>query len=214
MPRANPFFIWWNATTLHVWTHIPKEAEGISGQGFYNDAMVLQRPGGGASCSTCWTSWAIADDTIVQYSTDNGPHYNCWRMGRSHPGAVKRTTNWRAPSACPASCAGRANSRPAGWVNGIVTHHEWLPTLLAAAGEPEIVEKLKEGPRPAKKPSTSTSTAQSPALSNRRGPTSTRATSSSTSAMTANSPLYAWAIGRLSTWNNGAKTMQLWAEPL
>ena len=72
---GKPFFVWWNATHMHVWTHIPKEAEGISGQGFYNDAMVLHDRAVGRLLDLL-DELGIADDTIVVYTTDNGPHYN------------------------------------------------------------------------------------------------------------------------------------------
>jgi len=110
-----PFFVWWNSTHMHVWTRIPEEAEGISGQGFYNDAMVLHDQQVGKLLDTL-DELGITEDTIVQYSTDNGPHYNTW----------------------PDAGAGKV-------LNGIVTHQEWLPTLLAVAGEPDIVEKLEKG---------------------------------------------------------------------
>ena len=72
---GKPFFVWWNATHMHFRTHIPKEAEGLSGQGFYNDGMVLHDQAVGKMLDLL-DELGIADDTIVQYSTDNGPHFN------------------------------------------------------------------------------------------------------------------------------------------
>ncbi len=74
---GTPFFVWWNSTHMHLYTHIPKEAEGISGQGRYNDAMVLHDRGVGRLLDVL-DELGIAGDTIVQYSTDNGPHFNAW----------------------------------------------------------------------------------------------------------------------------------------
>jgi arylsulfatase A-like enzyme len=139
-----PFFVWWSATHMHLYTHIPEEAEGISGQGFYNDAMVLHDRAVGQMLDIL-DELGIADDTIVQYSTDNGPHYNTWPDGAITPWRSEKNTNWEGAFRVP--CFVRWPGKfPAGKVRSdIVTHQEWLPTLLAAAGEPDIVEKLKAG---------------------------------------------------------------------
>jgi arylsulfatase len=142
--EGKPFFIWWNATHMHVWTHIPKEAEGISGQGFYNDAMVLHDRAVGQLLDLL-DELGIADDTIVQYSTDNGPHYNAWPDGAISPWRSEKDTNWEGAFRVPCFVRWPGKFAAGKVVNGIVTHQEWLPTLLAAAGEPDIVEKLKKG---------------------------------------------------------------------
>ena len=87
----------------------------------------------------------IADNTIVMYSTDNGPHYNTWPDAAITPWRSEKNSNWEGAYRVP--CFVRWPGHfPAGEVrNGIMTHQEWLPTLLAAAGEPDIVEKLKAG---------------------------------------------------------------------
>ena len=87
----------------------------------------------------------ITEDTIVVYSTDNGPHYNTWPDGAITPWRSEKNSNWEGAFRVP--CFARWPGKfPAGTtLNGIVTHQEWLPTLLAAAGEPEIVDKLKAG---------------------------------------------------------------------
>jgi arylsulfatase A-like enzyme len=87
----------------------------------------------------------IADNTIVMYSTDNGPHYNTWPDAGTTPSAARRTPTGRAPTACPRSSAGPASSPPAHTVNGIVAHEDWLPTFAAAAGDPDIKEDLLDG---------------------------------------------------------------------
>ena len=141
---GKPFFVWWNATHMHLWTRIPKEAEGISGQGFYNDAMVLHDRHVGQLLELL-DELGITDDTIVLYSTDNGPHYNTWPDGAISPWRSEKNSNWEGAFRVP-SFARWPGRFPAGKViNDIVTHQEWLPTLLAAAGEPDIVEKLKTG---------------------------------------------------------------------
>ena len=142
--EGKPFFVWWNATHMHLWTRIPEEAEGISGQGFYNDAMVLHDRHVGKLLDLL-DELGIAEDTIVVYSTDNGPHYNTWPDGAISPWRSEKNSNWEGAYRVP--CFARWPGKfPAGkMLNGIVTHQEWLPTLLAAAGEPDIVEKLRAG---------------------------------------------------------------------
>ena len=143
---GKPFFIWWNSTHMHLWTRIPEDAEGISGQGFYNDAMVLHDRHVGKLLDLL-DELGIAENTIVVYSTDNGPHYNTWPDGAITPWRSEKNTNWEGAYRVP--CFARWPGKfAAGTVqNGIVTHQEWLPTLLAAAGEPDIVDKLKGGHR-------------------------------------------------------------------
>jgi arylsulfatase A-like enzyme len=142
--EGKPFFIWWNSTHMHVFTHIPKEAEGISGQGFYNDAMVLHDRAIGRLLDLL-DELGIADDTIVQYSTDNGPHYNTWPDGAISPWRSEKDTNWEGAFRVPCFVRWPGKFQAGKVLNGIVTHQEWLPTLAAAAGEPDIIDKLKEG---------------------------------------------------------------------
>jgi arylsulfatase A-like enzyme len=141
---GKPFFVWWNATKMHLWTRLKEESQGLSGQGEYNDAMV-EHDGLVGSMLDLLDELGIADDTIVMYSTDNGPHYNCWPDGAISPWRSEKNSNWEGAYRVP--CFVRWPGHfPAGEVrNGIMTHQEWLPTLLAAAGEPDIVEKLKAG---------------------------------------------------------------------
>ncbi len=141
---GDPFFIWWNSTHMHFRTHIPEEAAGISGQGFYNDAMVLHDRAVGSLLKKL-DELEISDNTIVVYSTDNGPHYNTWPDGGITPWRSEKNSNWEGAWRVP--CFVRWPDKfPAGTVlNGIVSHQDWLPTLLAAAGEPGINEKLLNG---------------------------------------------------------------------
>ena len=142
--EENPFFVWWNSTHMHFRTHIPEEAEGISGQGSYNDAMMLHDQAVGRLLNKL-DELEISDNTIVMYSTDNGPHYNTWPDAAITPWRSEKNTNWEGAFRVP--CFVRWPGKfPAGTIlNGIVSHQDWLPTLLAAAGEPEINEKLLAG---------------------------------------------------------------------
>jgi len=96
-----PFFVWWNATHMHFRTHIPKEAEGLSGQGFYNDAMVLHDQTVGKLLDLL-DELGIAEDTIVQYSTDNGPHFNTWPDAAITPWRSEKNSNWEGAFRVPA----------------------------------------------------------------------------------------------------------------
>jgi arylsulfatase len=142
--EGKPFFVWWNATHMHVFTHIPEDAEGISGQGFYNDAMVLHDRAVGQLLDLL-DELGIAEDTIVQYSTDNGPHYNTWPDGAITPWRSEKNTNWEGAFRVPCFVRWPGKFEAGKVLGGIVTHQEWLPTLLAAAGETDIVEKLQQG---------------------------------------------------------------------
>jgi arylsulfatase A-like enzyme len=139
-----PFFVWWNSTHMHFRTHIPKEAEGLSGQGFYNDAMVLHDQAVGRMLDAL-DELGLAEDTIVLYSTDNGPHYNTWPDGAISPWRSEKNSNWEGAYRVPSFARWPGKFEAGKILNGIVTHQEWLPTLLAAAGEPDVKEKLLKG---------------------------------------------------------------------
>ena len=141
---GTPFFVWWNATRMHLWVRVKEESLGLSGQGFYNDAMV-EHDGHVGQLLDVLDELGITDNTIVMYSTDNGPHYNAWPDGAISPWRSEKNSNWEGAFRVPAF-ARWPGKFPAGkTLNGIVSHQEWLPTLLAAAGEPDIVAKLREG---------------------------------------------------------------------
>jgi arylsulfatase A-like enzyme len=142
--EGKPFFVWWNATHMHFRTHIPESAEGISGQGFYNDAMVLHDRSVGQLLDLL-DELGIAEDTIVQYSTDNGPHYNTWPDGAISPWRSEKNTNWEGAYRVPCFVRWPGKFEAGKTLNGIVTHQEWLPTLVAVAGDPEVKEKLLKG---------------------------------------------------------------------
>ena len=141
---GEPFFVWYNTTAMHFRTHRADKHKGKSGQGFYNDVMVAHDDHIGEMLDKL-EELGIADDTIVMYSTDNGPHYNSWPDAGITPFRSEKNTNWEGGWRVPAFVRWPGKI-PAGSVaNDIVSHQDWLPTLLAAAGEPEIKEKLLEG---------------------------------------------------------------------
>ncbi len=142
--ERKPFFVWWNSTHMHFRTHVKKEYEGRSGQGFYNDAMVYHDDQVGVLLKKL-DDLGIADNTIVMYSTDNGPHYNSWPDAGITPFRSEKNTNWEGAFRVPAFVRWPGKISAGKVLSGIVSHQDWLPTLLAAAGEPDIKGKLLVG---------------------------------------------------------------------
>jgi arylsulfatase len=141
-----PFFVWFNATRMHFYTHIGNQDVGLSGQGFYNDAMVGHDKQVGQLLGKL-DDLGIADDTIVIYSTDNGPHYNTWPDAAITPYRGEKNTNWEGGYRVPAMVRWPGKVPSGVIVNGIMSHMDWVPTLMAAAGEPEIKQELLQGHR-------------------------------------------------------------------
>jgi arylsulfatase len=141
-----PFFVWFNTTHMHFRTHTKPESLGQAGrwQSSYHDTMVDHDRHVGALLDLV-DELEIAEDTIVVYSTDNGPHMNTWPDAGMTPFRNEKNSNWEGAYRVP--CLVRWPGRiPAGSVrNGIVGHTDWFVTLLAAAGEPNIAEKLRTG---------------------------------------------------------------------
>jgi arylsulfatase A-like enzyme len=141
-----PFFLWMNTTHMHLRTHTKPESVGQAGrwQSTYHDTMIDHDGHVGLLLDTL-DELGIADDTIVVYSTDNGPHANTWPDGATTPFRSEKNTNWEGAFRIPEMVRWPGHI-PAGVVsNEIVQHHDWLPTFLSAAGEPQIVDKLKVG---------------------------------------------------------------------
>jgi arylsulfatase len=139
-----PFFVWYNTTAMHFRTHCAKKHEGKSGQGFYNDVMVAHDENIGKMLKRL-DDLGIADETIVMYSTDNGPHYNAWPDAAITPFRAEKNTNWEGGWRVPAFVRWPQKIKAGSILNGIVSHQDWLPTLLSIAGESNIKEKLQEG---------------------------------------------------------------------
>ncbi len=140
----NPFFVWWNSTRMHFRTHVKAEHRGLSGQGEYNDGMVEHDLHVGMILDKL-DELGIADDTIVMYSTDNGPHYNSWPDAAITPFRSEKNSNWEGAYRVPCFMRGPARWQAGVTLNGIAAHQDMLTTFLAAAGEPDIVEKCKAG---------------------------------------------------------------------
>ena len=143
---GTPFFIWFNTTHMHFRTHTKPESLGQAGrwQSPYHDTMIDHDKVVGSLLDKL-DELGLAENTIVIYSTDNGPHMNTWPDGGMTPFRSEKNTNWEGAFRVP-QLIRWPGKIPAGVVsNEIVQHHDWLPTFLAAAGEPDVVEKLKSG---------------------------------------------------------------------
>ena len=141
---GKPFFCWWNATRMHFRTHVKAEHRNKSGQDEYGDGMV-EHDGHVGQLLSLLDDLGTADDTIVFYSTDNGPHYNTWPDAGTTPFRSEKNSNWEGAYRVPAFIRWPGKF-PAGLtLNGIVSHEDWLPTLAAAAGETDIKSKLAQG---------------------------------------------------------------------
>ena len=140
-----PFFLWWNSTAMHFRTHLAEKHKGKSnGQGDYNDAMVAHDELVGVMLDKL-DELGIADNTIVMYSTDNGVHYNSWPDAGITPFRSEKNTNWEGGWRVPAFFRWPGHTVPGTVRNDVVCHQDVLPTLLAAAGEPDIKQKLLDG---------------------------------------------------------------------
>lgn len=143
--KANkPFFCWWNGTRMHFRTHVKKEHRGISGQDEYADGMVEHDMHVGQILKKL-DDLGIADNTIVFYSTDNGPHMNTWPDAAMTPFRGEKNTNWEGGWRVPAMVRWPGKIKAGSVSNEIMHHMDWLPTFLAVAGEPDVKEKLLKG---------------------------------------------------------------------
>ncbi len=141
---GQPFFCWWNGTRMHFRTHVKEEHIGLSGQDEYGDAMVEHDMHVGELLKLI-DDLGIADSTIVQYSTDNGPHFNTWPDAATTPFRGEKNSNWEGAFRVPCFIRWPGKFLAGETLNGIVSHEDWLPTFAAAAGDPGIKEKLLKG---------------------------------------------------------------------
>jgi arylsulfatase len=142
------FFVWMNTTHMHYVTHTKPESLGQAGrwQSPYHDTMIDHDKNVGELLDLL-DELGIADDTIVMYSTDNGPHMNSWPDGAMTPFRNEKNSNWEGAFRVPLLVRWPRQIAAGAVSNEIVHHHDWLPTFLAAAGESNIVDQLKKGHR-------------------------------------------------------------------
>jgi arylsulfatase len=148
--QGKPFFVWWNSTRMHIFTHLKKESQGVTSLGLYPDGMVEHDGHVGALLDKL-DELGIAEETIVMYSTDNGAEVMSWPDGGCTPFRGEKDTNYEGGWRVPCAIRWPGVIEPGTISNEIFSHTDMLPTLLAAAGEPDIVEKLKRGHKAGRK---------------------------------------------------------------
>jgi arylsulfatase len=143
---GKPFFVWANFTHMHLRTHTKPESVGQAGrwQSPYHDTMVDHDKNVGTVLDKL-DALGIADNTIVVYGTDNGPHMNSWPDGAMTPFRSEKNTGWEGAFRVPFMVRWPGHIKPGAVSNEIMSNLDWMPTLLAAAGEPDVKEKLLKG---------------------------------------------------------------------
>jgi len=139
-----PFFCWFNSTRMHIFTHLKKESQGVTGLGVYPDGMV-EHDGHVGQLLKKLDDLGIAENTIVMYATDNGAEEFSWPDGGVTPFRGEKDSNWEGGWRVPCMIRWPGVIKPGTVSNDIFSHQDMLPTLVAAAGEPDIVAKLKQG---------------------------------------------------------------------
>jgi arylsulfatase A-like enzyme len=143
---GKPFFVWFNATRMHLRTHVRALHRGRyqHGDSEYIDGMEEHDDTVG-SLLKALDDMGIANNTIVVYSSDNGPHMNTWPDGAMTWFRSEKNTNWEGAFRVPCMVRWPGTIKPGTVTNEIMSHNDWIPTLCAVAGEPDIVNKLKAG---------------------------------------------------------------------
>jgi len=143
---GKPWFVWLNTTHMHLFTHTKRKSIGQAGrwQSQYHDTMIDHDKSVGEMLDLLDTL-GLAEDTFVMYSTDNGPHRNSWPDGGTTPFRSEKNTNWEGAFRVPLLVRWPGRITAGSIANGIVQHHDWLPTFLAMAAAPDVVDKLKKG---------------------------------------------------------------------
>jgi len=139
-----PFFMWFNTTRMHVWTHLKPESQGTTGIGLYPDGMV-EHDGHVGQLLDKLNELGIADNTIVIYSTDNGAETVSWPDGGTTAFHGEKGTTWEGGFRVPALVRWPGVVEPGSLYHEIMSHQDWLPTLLAAAGRTGIADACKKG---------------------------------------------------------------------
>ncbi|MGO7167343.1 arylsulfatase [Rhizobium leguminosarum] len=139
-----PFFCWFNSTRMHIYTHLKAESKGKTGLGIVADGMAEFDAMVGQLLDQL-DELGIAENTIVVWTTDNGAEVFSWPDGGTTPFHGEKNTNWEGGYRVPGMVRWPGVVKPGTEINEIVSHEDWLPTLVAAAGEPDIVAKLLTG---------------------------------------------------------------------
>ncbi len=143
---GKPFFVWFNSTRMHLRTHVRAEHRGRyqHGNSEYVDGMIEHDDAIG-SLLKALDDMVIANNTIVVYTSDNGPHMNTWPDGAMTWFRSEKNTNWEGAFRVPCLVRWPGEIQPGTVTNELMSHNDWIPTLCAVAGEPDIVNKLRQG---------------------------------------------------------------------
>lgn len=139
-----PFFVWFNSTRMHSWTHLGQEADGKTGIGLYPDGMV-EHDGQVGQLLKKLEDLGIADNTIVIYTTDNGAQKTTWPDGGTSPFYGEKGTTNEGGHRVPLLVKWPGVLRPGSHISNMIAHNDWMPTLAAAAGNPNLVADLAKG---------------------------------------------------------------------
>jgi arylsulfatase len=139
-----PFFLWWNSTRMHIFTHLKNESAGKTGLGIYADGMV-EHDGHVGQVLAKLKELGLDENTIVMYSTDNGSESFSWPDGGTTMFRGEKNTQWEGGYRVPTAIRWPGVIKPGTIVNEIGSHEDMLPTLLAAAGDASVKEDLRKG---------------------------------------------------------------------
>jgi arylsulfatase len=142
--QDKPFFVWFNSTRMHVWTHLKKASDGRTGVGLYPDGMVEHDDMVGDLLKKL-DDLKLAENTIVIYGTDNGAEEVTWPDGGTTPFHGEKGTTWEGGFRVPCLVRWPGVIKPGTIHNDVMSQEDWMPTLLAAAGDPDVVAKLARG---------------------------------------------------------------------
>jgi arylsulfatase len=143
---GKPFFCWFNATRMHLYTHVRKEHRGryTHGDSEYLDGMMEHDDTIG-KILIALDDMGITENTIVVYTTDNGPHMNSWPDAAMTHFRSEKNTNWEGAFRVPCLVRWPAKIKAGSVTNELFSHNDWIPTLCAIAGEPDIIGKCRNG---------------------------------------------------------------------
>ncbi|RWO26117.1 arylsulfatase [Mesorhizobium sp.] len=141
---GKPFFCWFNSTRTHIYTFLKEASKGKTGLGIYADAMV-EMDGMVGELLGKLDDLGIADNTIVLWTTDNGAEVFSWPDGGTTPFKGEKNTNWEGGYRVPCMMRWPGVIKPGTEINHITSHEDFVPTLVAAAGEPDVTAKLLNG---------------------------------------------------------------------
>jgi len=141
---GKPWFVWFNTSRMHVWTHLREEYQNKTGLGLYADGMVEHDNHVGQMLALL-DELGVTDNTIVIWSSDNGAEVMSWPDGGATPFRGEKNTNWEGGYRVPLVVRWPGVIKPGSKINDIISHEDWVPTLMAAVGEPDLKDNLLKG---------------------------------------------------------------------